>query len=94
MILAVTPNPSIDRAVIIDGFRLGEINRPRQVLALAGGKGLNVARAAHSLAVPVRACLLLAGYNGRWICEQLDQEGIPFAAAWSGGETRHLNLDY
>lgn len=88
MILAITPNPSIDRAVLIDGFRLGEINRPRQVLALAGGKGLNVARAVHSLSAPVRACVLLAGNNGRWICEQLDQEGIPFAAAWSEGETR------
>lgn len=88
MILAVTPNPSIDRALVIPEFSLGQIHRPQQVLPLAGGKGLNVARAIHRLGGQVKACVLLAGHNGRWIAEQLEGEGIDYLAAWSDGETR------
>jgi tagatose 6-phosphate kinase len=88
VIRAVTLNPSIDRAVVIPGFRLGEIHRPQQVLSQAGGKGLNVARAIRRLGGPVKTCLLLAGHNGHWIAEQLESEGIRYAAAWAEGETR------
>lgn len=88
VILAVAPSPSIDRAIVIPGYRLGEIHRPQQVLALAGGKGLNVARAVQRLGGAVQVCTLLAGHNGRWIADQLAQEGIPFRAAWYPGETR------
>lgn len=87
-ILAVAPNPSIDREVINPNFRLQQINRPEQVIVMAGGKGLNVARAVRRLGGNVKACLLLAGHNGRWITDQLQQEGIAFTAAWSPGETR------
>jgi len=86
--LAITPTPSIDRAMVIPGFQLGEIHRPQKVLSQAGGKGLNVARAIRRLGGSVKACLLLAGYNGRWIAEQLEKEGIGFTAAWADGETR------
>jgi 1-phosphofructokinase family hexose kinase len=88
VILAIAPTPSIDRAVVIPGFRLGTIHRPQQVLSLAGGKGLNVARAIRRLGGEVKACLLLAGHNGHWIAEQLESEGIGYAAAWAEGETR------
>jgi 1-phosphofructokinase family hexose kinase len=88
LILAVAANPSIDRAVVIPDFRLGKIHRPEQVLSLAGGKGLNVARAIQRLGGEVKACLLLAGHNGHWIADQLEGEGILYAAAWGAGETR------
>ncbi|MBN1149086.1 MAG: 1-phosphofructokinase family hexose kinase [Anaerolineales bacterium] len=88
MILTVTPNPSIDRQILAAGFRLGAIHRPQRVVSLAGGKGLNVARAIKRLGGEVHACALLCGHNGRWIEEQLAQEGIPLSAAWSDGETR------
>ncbi len=48
MIVAVAPNPSIDKALLIPDFRLGAIHRPEQLVAVAGGKGLNVARTIHS----------------------------------------------
>jgi 1-phosphofructokinase family hexose kinase len=87
-VLAVTPSPSIDREVVNPNFRLQHINRPEQVIVMAGGKGLNVARAVRRLGGSVKACLLLAGHNGRWITDQLEQEGIAFTAAWRPGETR------
>jgi 1-phosphofructokinase family hexose kinase len=88
MIVVVAPNPSIDKALLIPGFRLGVIHRPERLVAVAGGKGLNVARAIHRLGGGVRACALLAGHSGRWIADQLWQEGIPVEIAWANGETR------
>ena len=88
MIIAVAPNPSIDKALLIPGFRLGVIHRPERLVAVAGGKGLNVARAIHRLGGEVHACALLAGHSGRWIADQLRQEGIPAEFAWTDGETR------
>jgi tagatose 6-phosphate kinase len=88
MILAVAPTPSIDRSVLLPGFRLGAIHRPQQVLAVAGGKGLNVARAIKRLGGQVKACALLAGFSGRWVEAQLHQEGIPSVVIWGEGETR------
>jgi 1-phosphofructokinase family hexose kinase len=88
LILTVTPNPSIDREILIPGFSLGAIHRPQRVVALAGGKGLNVSRTIKCLGGEVCACTLLCGHNGRWIEAQLVSEGIPLAAAWGDGETR------
>lgn len=88
MIVAVAPNPSIDKALLIPGFRLGAIHRPERLVAVAGGKGLNVARVIHRLGGGVCACALLGGHSGRWIADQLRQEGIPAEIVWAEGETR------
>jgi fructose-1-phosphate kinase PfkB-like protein len=45
MILCVNPNAAIDKTVVVSPFRLNEIRRPPQIVALPGGKGCNVARA-------------------------------------------------
>jgi len=45
MILCVGANAAIDKTVVVPNFRLNEIQRPRKVIALPGGKGCNVARA-------------------------------------------------
>jgi 1-phosphofructokinase family hexose kinase len=55
---------------------------------VAGGKGLNVARAASALGAEVRAVALLGGHAGRWIAEQCEREGIELAASWAQAETR------
>jgi 1-phosphofructokinase family hexose kinase len=87
-LICVVPNPSIDRTAEVDRLEPGRIHRPDEVVAVPGGKGLNVARAARHLGVPVEAVLLLAGHAGRWIAEELDRLDIPYRAAWSAGETR------
>lgn len=87
-LLAVAPNPSVDRLIEVDGLRRGEIHRPAAVTVVPGGKGLNVARVAAELGAPVTAVGLLGGHAGRWIEEVLIAEGIDMAAAPRGGETR------
>src|SRR5262249_7485584 len=79
---------SVDRTAEVDRLREGSIHRPISVVAVPGGKGLNVARAAHTLGAPARALTLLAGHAGRWIDGELDRLGIPHAGAWAAGETR------
>jgi 1-phosphofructokinase len=44
MIVTVTPNPAIDRIVVVRGFRSAGINRATVERIDIGGKGINVAR--------------------------------------------------
>jgi 1-phosphofructokinase family hexose kinase len=87
-LVCVVPNPSIDKTAVVDRLIDGTIHRPSEVLAVAGGKGLNVARAARALGVPVAAALLLAGRAGDWIDEELARLPVPHDAVRSAGETR------
>jgi 1-phosphofructokinase family hexose kinase len=88
VILCVAANPSIDRLFAVDRFVPGAIHRPAEFVQVAGGKGLNVARAAARLGGDVRAAALLGGHAGRWIAEQLAAEGVALEAAWARAETR------
>jgi 1-phosphofructokinase family hexose kinase len=88
MIVCAAPNPSIDKLFLTDVVRVGEIHRPQRVVARAGGKALNAARAARTLGADVRAVALLAGHAGRWIAEELEREGVPADAVWAPGESR------
>ena len=75
-LVTVTPNPSIDRLYELERLVRGEVNRPTTETLVAGGKGLNVARAATALGAEVRAVGLLAGHAGRWLADALAAEGI------------------
>lgn len=89
MIAALAPNPSIDRFFLVaDEVRVGQIHRPSELVATAGGKGLNVARAASTLGGDVRAVALLAGHAGRWIADELLDHAIRADVVWTTGETR------
>lgn len=53
MILTLTPNPSIDRTVMLDGeLTRGQVHRVASVTSQAGGKGVNISRAAVSAGIP------------------------------------------
>jgi 1-phosphofructokinase family hexose kinase len=88
MIAFVSASPSVDRLVEVDDVRVGEIHRPRRVVAVAGGKGLNAARAAHALGGGVVAVALLGGHAGRWIADELRREGVAVEVVPGPGETR------
>jgi 1-phosphofructokinase family hexose kinase len=88
MIVCLAANPSIDRLFGVDRLTPGGIHRPAEFEQVAGGKGLNVARAASALGAEVQAVTLLGGHAGRWIAEQCEREGIGLVAAWAQAETR------
>ena len=87
-LLFVAANPSIDRLYEVDGLAAGEIHRPRSMVAVPGGKGLNAARAASALGGSVTAVGIVAGRAGDWILERLAQLGIDARMARAAGETR------
>ena len=64
------------------------MHRPALFAQVAGGKGLNAARAAATLGADVRVVAILAGHAGRWLEGELEREGIPIEAVWVDGESR------
>jgi 1-phosphofructokinase/tagatose 6-phosphate kinase len=76
VIVTVTMNAAIDRTLTVPNFLLGQRHRASQVLTLAGGKGINIARALKGLDVPVAATGLAGGRTGMRIVEELTAEAI------------------
>lgn len=60
----------------------GAVHRATGVLLGVGGKGLNVARAAHALGGRVVATAPLAGHSGRLVADLAAAEGLPTAWHW------------
>ena len=88
MIVCVAGSPSIDRLFLVEHVAVGEIHRPQQLFTVPGGKGLNVARAAHALGAAVHATGMVAGHAGRWVQDALAAEGVEASLVWTEGETR------
>src|SRR2546426_7208121 len=76
MIITVTLNAAIDKSLAVPNFRLGRRHRSVEQRTMAGGKGVNVARAIKRLGRPVLATGLAGGPTGTRIVEQLTEESI------------------
>jgi 1-phosphofructokinase/tagatose 6-phosphate kinase len=76
MIITVTLNAAIDKTLAVPNFRLGRRHRAVEQTAMAGGKGVNVARALKTLGMPVIATGVAGGPTGTRIIEQLTEEAI------------------
>jgi len=76
VILTVTLNAAVDRTVAVPNFRLGQRHRAVESQTVAGGKGVNVARALKLLGRPVIATGLAGGATGTRILERLAEESI------------------
>jgi 1-phosphofructokinase family hexose kinase len=93
MIVAVTPNAALDRTLVVPGFGGGGVLRPQEQITAAGGKGVNVARAAAILGGDAACAGFVAGHSGRLLVDLLRAEGL--ASRWTalepddGRETRN-----
>ena len=76
MIITVTLNAAIDKTLAVPNFRLGRRHRAVEQTAMAGGKGVNVARALRALGQPVIATGVAGGPTGTRLVEHLTEEGI------------------
>ena len=88
MIVCLAANPSIDKLFEVERLVRGGIHRPLGFEQTAGGKGLNVARAARALGADVRVVALLRGHAGKWLEETLSSEGVGGSFVWTHGENR------
>jgi 1-phosphofructokinase family hexose kinase len=76
MIITVTLNAAIDKSLSVPSFRLGRRHRTVERRALAGGKGVNIARMLKTLGQPVIATGFQGGPTGTQIVAQLGEESI------------------
>jgi 1-phosphofructokinase family hexose kinase len=76
VIVTVTMNAALDRTVTVPNFQPGQRHRASAGLTLAGGKGINIARALKRLDVPVVATGLAGGRTGARVVGELTREGI------------------
>ena len=76
MIITVTLNAAIDKTLAVPNFRLGRRHRAVEQTAMAGGKGVNVARALKALGQPVIATGVAGGPTGTRIIEHLTEDAI------------------
>jgi 1-phosphofructokinase family hexose kinase len=76
VIITVTLNAAIDKSLSVPSFRLGRRHRTVERRALAGGKGVNIARMLKTLGAPVIATGFQGGPTGTQIVAQLGEESI------------------
>ncbi|MBL8131850.1 MAG: hexose kinase [Anaerolineae bacterium] len=93
LIDCVTPNAALDRTLVVPGYQQGGVFRPQKMILAAGGKGINVARAAAVLGGKARCFGFVAGHSGRLLTDLAVHEGLlcrftPLAA----GETRTCTI--
>ena len=83
MILCVGLTPTVQRTQFFDGFHVGEVNRAKETLVTASGKGVNVARVVTLLGGNSRLVTTLGGDTGRFVAARLDADGISHLPVWS-----------
>lgn len=88
MILTITVNPSVDRALFVDGLAVGDTNRVVRTEIDAGGKGVNLARVAAELGAETLATGFLGGGAGAFVRHVLDAQGVRHEFIEVAGETR------
>lgn len=87
----MTLNAAIDRTVAVPNFQLSRRHRAVESRTVAGGKGINVARALSLLGRPVIAAGFVGGPTGVRVLEQLREESVLTDFTRIAAETR-INL--
>ncbi|KUL40483.1 1-phosphofructokinase [Actinoplanes awajinensis] len=88
MILTVTLNPSVDRALEVDVLIRGEVLRAGDSHIDPGGKGVNVSRALLANGVRSTAVVPAGGAEGEQLVDLLKGEGVDMVAVPITGRTR------
>jgi tagatose 6-phosphate kinase len=83
MILCVGLTPTVQRTQFFETFAVGAVNRAKETLVTASGKGANVARVITSLGGSARLVHTLGGDTGRFVAARLDAEGVAHHPVWS-----------
>jgi 1-phosphofructokinase family hexose kinase len=88
VILTLTPNPTIDRALFVRGFEWGAAVRAEREVVTPSGKGVDASLVLHELGGETVALGLNAGLTGQLLAAMLDEWGIFHDFCAAEGETR------
>ncbi|MDO4273494.1 MAG: 1-phosphofructokinase [Eubacteriales bacterium] len=88
MILTVTLNAAIDKRYVVEGYKVGEVNRVKECAYTPGGKGLNVSKPAAISGAQVVATGFVGGHAGNYIEASLEPFHIKSAFYHLEAESR------
>ena len=91
-IVCVSANPAMDRRLFMESLAVGEINRAKSALGLAGGKAAHVAMTARALEAQPVWLGFLGGTIGQECRRQMESLGIQVVAVPTKSSTR-VNLE-
>lgn len=77
MIITVSLNPALDKAVCVEGLNVDGVNRVLSTRVDAGGKGINVSKLVKVLGGDTLATGIVGGNSGAFIQRQLNKMQIP-----------------
>jgi 1-phosphofructokinase family hexose kinase len=92
MILTVTPDPAVDKILMVERWTPGVPMWAKQARLSVGGKGLDASVALRHLGQPTVGLAFLAGETGGELAGLLEAYGIPLEAVWAGGVTRTATI--
>ncbi len=75
-VVVLCANAGVDRTYEVENFAIGGFHHPKRFRVIAGGKGINVARALRTLGVPCVATGFLGGSVRSFVERQLASSGI------------------
>ncbi|MBE6688668.1 MAG: 1-phosphofructokinase family hexose kinase [Ruminococcaceae bacterium] len=87
-ISTLTLNPALDRSMIFEDFRAGQLNRAMSSVTTVGGKGINVSRVLNACGVQTVAYGFYGGQNGETMQRMLETEGVSYNFTRTRAETR------
>lgn len=88
MIVSVTLNAAVDHLLILEGIKVHDTNRIKEIQTDAGGKGINLSRVVSSLGGETFATGFLGGGPGGYIAKVLEEEGVDHRFVWTREPTR------
>jgi 1-phosphofructokinase len=88
VIITLTPNPSIDRTLVVTRLVRGHVHRATAEHEEPSGKGVNVSRALTRNGVDSIAVLPLGGDEGLKLARLLDEEGVRYRPVRIAGPVR------
>jgi 1-phosphofructokinase family hexose kinase len=89
MIVVVSLNPAIDRTLVLgSAMEYEDLNYVKESYTAAGGRGVNIARAIHSLGGRCNVLGFCGGNNGRTLKDTLTSLAITHDFTEIAGETR------
>ncbi|MDI9530807.1 MAG: 1-phosphofructokinase family hexose kinase [Anaerolineaceae bacterium] len=88
MIITLTPNPSVERTMLVDRIKFNEILRAAPAQLEWSGKGINVSRGLRMFRQNSLAIAWVGGGAGKMLEDGLEKLGIQTDFVWVDGETR------
>lgn len=88
MITVAGVSPSLDLIYPVDALTLGRVHRVSLVVRTAGGKALNMGRAATTMGADCTVVAILGGFTGERLAAMLAQEQMALVLVSSPAETR------